>query len=367
MTALRIALVPGNGIGPEITASAQRVMEATGRGIEWIRVPVGDEAVAATGHPLPPESVRALRALGVVLKGPLIVEKGKGRLVCRQEDGSEQVYPSLNNALRRELGLFVNPRPIRGWGTISGRWADLDIVIMREVTEDVYAGLERVVDAGRAEAVKLTTRAAALRVARYSFEFARRHGRRRVTCVHKANVLGLTDGLFLACCREVASAYPEIEFDDCMVDAAAYALARSPRRFDVMVMSNQYGDILSDLAAGLVGSLGLAPGANIGEHGAMFEASHGAAPDIAGRGIANPVALILSGALLLRHVGATREADWVEQATRQVLLAGASLTPDLGGGAGTEELTRAICARVRLLALTGSRGAPSTLAAGAIP
>lgn len=347
MNSLRVAVVPGNGIGPEITAAARQVLEATGLRFDWEPVAIGEEAMARHGHPLPPESVRRLREIGLVLKGPLIVEKLRGRIVCPQSDGSEQVYPSLNNALRRELRLFVNPRPIRGLGPISGRWADLDLVIMREVTEDVYAGLERQVDEGRAEAIKLTTRAAALRVARYSFEFARRNRRRRVTCVHKANVLGLTDGLFLRCCREVALEYPEIECDDCMVDAAAYALAKTPGRFDVIVTSNQYGDILSDLAAGLVGSLGLAPGANIGEAGAMFEASHGAAPDIAGRGVANPIALILSGALLLRHVGARAEAERVETAVREVVTAGEVLTPDLGGRAGTAELTAALCACVR--------------------
>jgi Isocitrate/isopropylmalate dehydrogenase len=344
---LRIAVVAGNGIGPEITAATQRVLEATGLSFDWVPVAVGDEAVALHGHPLPQESVRRLHEIGVVLKGPLIVEKLKGRIICRHADGTEHVYPSLNNALRRELRLFVNPRPLRGMGTLSSRWADLDIVIMREVTEDVYAGLERTVDEDRSEAIKLTTRSAALRVARYSFEFARKNGRRRVTCAHKANVLGLTDGLFLNCCREVAAEFPDIVFDDCMIDATAYALVKTPQRFDVIVTSNQYGDILSDLGAGLVGSLGLAPGANIGEAGAMFEASHGAAPDIAGKGIANPIALILSGALLLRHVGAVRQAEIVETAVRATVIDGKTLTPDLGGRATTEALTGEICARVR--------------------
>jgi isocitrate dehydrogenase (NAD+) len=343
---MRVAVVEGNGIGPEITAATQRVLQATGLVFDWMPVLVGEGALARHGHPLPQESVRMMQEIGLVLKGPLIVEKLKGRVVCRHDDGSEHVYPSLNNALRRELRLFVNPRPLRGMGACSGRWADLDIVIMREVTEDVYAGLERAVGEDRAEAIKLTTRAAAQRVARYSFEFARRNGRKRVTCAHKANVLGLTDGLFLRCCREVALEYPEVVFDDCMIDAAAYALVKTPERFDVIVTSNQYGDILSDLGAGLVGSLGLAPGANIGEAGAMFEASHGAAPDIAGRGIANPIALILSGALLLRHVGALEEAKRVEGAVRAVVIDGRTLTPDLGGSATTEEITDAICAQI---------------------
>lgn len=347
MSALRVAVIAGNGIGPEITAATQRVLEATGMSFEWIPVAVGEEAMASHRHPLPQESVRRLQEIGVALKGPLIVENLKGRVVCTHADGSEHVYPSLNNALRRELKLFVNPRPLRGMGALSGRWAELDLVIMREVTEDVYAGLERTVNEDRAEAIKLTTRTAARRVARYSFEFARKNGRRRVTCAHKANVLGLTDGMFLASCREVAREYPDVAFDDCMIDATAYALVKTPGRFDVIVTSNQYGDILSDLGAGLVGSLGLAPGANIGEAGAMFEASHGAAPDIAGKGIANPIALILSGAILLRHVGAAREAECVETAVRRVVGVGTTLTPDLGGAASTEQLTAAICAEVR--------------------
>lgn len=344
MNALRVAVVEGNGIGPEISAAARSVLEATGIVFDWQPVAVGPGAIARYGHPLPPESVGALRAAGLVLKGPLIVEKLQGRLVCTHADGSEHVYPSLNNALRRELGLFMNPRPLRGMGPRSGRWADLDLVIMREVTEDVYAGLERAIDDERAEAIKLTTRSASLRAARYSFEYARRNGRRRVTCVHKANVLGLTDGLFLRCVREVAEQYPDIACDDCMVDAAAYGLVKTPERFDVIVTSNQYGDILSDLGAGLVGSLGLAPGANIGDDCAMAEASHGAAPDLAGRGVANPVALILSGALLLRHAGRMAEAARVEAAVRAVVIAGRTLTPDLGGRATTAEVAAAIVA-----------------------
>lgn len=363
MNPLRVAVIAGNGIGPEITAATQRVLEATGLAFEWVPVSVGAEALARHGHPLPPSSVRQLREIGLALKGPLIVEKLEGRIVCVHDDGSEHVYPSLNNALRRELRLFVNPRPVRGMGAISGRWADLDIVIMREVTEDVYAGHERTVDDERAEAIKLTTRTASLRVARYSFEFARKNGRRRVTCAHKANVLGLTDGLFLRCCREIAAEHPDIAFDDCMIDATAYALVKTPGRFDVIVTSNQYGDILSDLAAGLAGSLGLAPGANIGECGAMFEASHGAAPDIAGKGIANPIALILSGALLLRHAGAVADAQRIEAAVRAVVVEGKTLTPDLGGRATTEELTAAICAKVHGIA--GVRRATATVAGGA--
>lgn len=345
---MRIGILKGNGIGPEIMAATQQVLEATGRAFTWVEIPIAEEAVARHGHPLPPETVAALREVRVALKGPLIVDKMQGRITCAHADGSEHTYPSLNNAIRRELALFVNPRPLLGMGpaAVSPRHAALDLVIMREITEDVYIGWEHQIGDDAAQAIKLTTRTAARRVARFSFEFARSNGRRRVTCVHKANVLNFTDGLFLRCCREVAGEFPQIAFDDCMVDAACYNLVKAPEKFDVIVTSNQYGDILSDLGAGLIGSLGLAPGANIGPEVAVFEASHGAAPDIAGKGIANPIALILSGALLLRHVGLAAEAGRVERAVRAVVQEGGSLTPDLGGRAGTVELTREICRRL---------------------
>jgi len=344
---MHIGILKGNGIGPEITAATQRVLTATGRSFTWVDIPIANEAVALHGHPLPQETVEALKAVRVTLKGPLIVDKLQGRLTCVHRDGSEHTYPSLNNAIRRELALFVNPRPILGMGALSGRHASLDMVIMREITEDIYIGWEHQIGDYAAEAIKLTTRAASERVARYSFEFARQNGRKRVTCVHKANVLNYTDGLFLRCCREVAAQFPDIAFDDCMIDAACYHVVKNPTRFDVVVTSNQYGDIFSDLGAGLIGSLGLAPGANIGPEAAVFEASHGAAPDIAGRGIANPIALILSGALLLRHVGLPTEAARVEHAAREVVLAGEVLTPDLGGSATTDQVADAICARLR--------------------
>ncbi len=341
---MKIGVIEGNGIGPEISEATRNVLDATGVGIEWVPIPVAGAALAKDGHPLPPESVRVLKEVGVTLKAPLIVEKLAGRITCVQPDGTEQIYPSLNNALRRELGLFVNPRPIRGFPLISGRYASLDMVIMREITEDVYFGQEHRIGDVAAEAIKLITRSASERVARFAFEFARAQRRRRVTILHKANVLNYTDGLFLRCAREVAAGYPDIACDDLMIDAACYAVVRTPERFDVVLAPNQYGDIFSDLGAGLIGSLGLAPGANIGEHAATFEASHGAAPDIAGKGIANPLALVLSGALLLRHVGHIAEATSVEEGVRAVLDEGAVLTPDLGGRATTRELAEAVVA-----------------------
>jgi isocitrate dehydrogenase (NAD+) len=252
-------------------------------------------------------------------------------------------YPSINNALRRELGAFANLRPVRGWPGVSGPYEPLDLLIVREVTEDLYIGLERQTSPDTAEAVKRISRPASRRVARFACDYAVHQGRSKVTAVHKANVLHLTDGLFLDAVRSVAAEYPTLRFNDQMVDAACYHLIKSPALFDVLVLPNQYGDIVSDVAAALVGSLGLAPGANIGPEAAMFEAAHGAAPDIAGRGIANPVGLVLSGALLLDHLGEAAAAERVRRAVAAALAEPRWHTPDLGGQASTTNLTRAIC------------------------
>jgi isocitrate dehydrogenase (NAD+) len=346
---MKIGVLKGNGIGPEITEATVTVLSSTGLPLEWVYIPIAGEAIEKYGHPLPPETVQAIRELKYAIKAPLLVNKGEGRLSCVQPDGSEITYPSLNNAIRRELSLFVNPRPIRGIPGISGCYANLDVVVMREVTEDVYIGWEHRIGKTAATAIKLTTHEAAIRVARFSFDYARKNKRKKVSCLHKANVLNYTDGLFLDCCREVAKDYPDVDFDDFMIDSACYTIVRHPEKFDVMVTANQYGDIISDLGGGLVGSLGLAPGANIGVDVAVFEAAHGAAPDIAGKGIANPVALILSGALMLEHIGQTREARAVIEATRSVLGQGKVLTPDLGGNATTMKVADEISERVRTL------------------
>jgi isocitrate dehydrogenase (NAD+) len=328
---MKIGVIKGNGIGPEITEATLLVLEATGLPFEWVPVIIGDEAIDECGHPLPQESVKRLKELKVSIKGPFIVNKLEGRLRCVHDDGTEYVYPSLNNAIRRELNLFVCPRPIRGVPNISGKYETLNVVVMREITEDVYSGIEHIIGNYAAECVKLTTREAAVRVAEFSFDYARKNGRKKVTCVHKANAISITDGLFLTCFREVAERNKDIDSDDCMVDAAAFHLITHPGNFDVITTSNQYGDILSDVCAGLAGSMGLAPGGNIGKDYAVFEASHGAAPDIAGKGIANPVALILSGAFMLRHLGYKEQAALVEDAARSVLSEAKNLTPDLGG------------------------------------
>jgi isocitrate dehydrogenase (NAD+) len=344
---MKIGVIKGNGIGPEITEATITVLEATGLPFEWVPVIIGDEAIEAYGHPLPQESVKLLKELRVAIKGPFIVEKMKGRLRCVHDDGSEYVYPSLNNAIRRELNLFVCPRPIRGIPNLSGRHEDMNVVVMREITEDVYAGIEHSIGNYAAECIKLTTRDAAIRIAEYSFDYARKNGRKKVTCVHKANAISISDGLFLKCFNEVAARNRDIESDDCMVDAAAFQIIKHPTYFDVISTSNQYGDILSDVCAGLAGSMGLAPGGNIGNEAAVFEASHGAAPDIAGKGIANPTALILSGAFMLRHLGHQDQAAKIENSVRSVLSERKILTPDLGGNASCADFTKAVSDKIK--------------------
>lgn len=231
---MRIGVLKGNGIGPEITEATITVLNSTGLPLEWVYIPIAEEAIAKYGHPLPQETVQAIRESKFVIKAPLLVNKGEGRLTCVHPDGGEMTYPSLNNAIRRELSLFVNPRPIRGIPGVSGRYTDLDVVVMREITEDVYIGWEHRIGNTAATAIKLTTREAAIRVARFSFDYARKNGRKKVSCLHKANVLNYTDGLFLNCCREVAKDYPDIAFDDFMIDAACYTIVKQPEKFDVL-------------------------------------------------------------------------------------------------------------------------------------
>jgi len=337
-----VVVIPGDGIGPEITEATIRVLEATGVTYTWRETLAGEAARVRHGHPLPEETLTAIRNVGVALKGPLLAPKQTGRITIRQADGSEVTYPSVNNALRRELEVFANVRPVKSFAGVRSPFPRLDVVIMREVTEDTYIGWEEMKGPDEAWAIKRITRRASERIFRYAFAYARRNGRAKVTAGHKANVLNLTDGLFLQCGRDVAAAYPDMIFDDCMVDALCLRLVTQPELVDVLVLPNQYGDILSDLCGGIAGSLGLAPGANVGDAVSFFEASHGAAPDIAGRGIANPIALILSGAMLLDHLGEMNAAARVRAAAASVLQEGRWLTPDLGGVANTAELTRAV-------------------------
>lgn len=327
----RIVLIPGDGIGPEVAAATQRVVEATGLSIEWEEHLAGQAALDAVGSPLPADTLEAVNRASATLKGPTATPSGTG-------------FRSVNVELRQKLHLFANYRPARSLPGVPSRYENVDLITVRENTEGLYSGLEHEVVPGVVESLRVVTEQASERIARFAFETARRQGRKRVTCVHKANILKLSDGLFLRTCRRVAEQFPEIEFNDTIIDAAAMKLVINPHSFDVMVMENLFGDIVSDLTAGLVGGLGLAPSANVGEGVAVFEAVHGSAPDIAGKGIANPTALVLSAVLMLRYIGERAAADRVENAVRAVFAAGQTRTGDLGGSATTNEFIDAVLA-----------------------
>ena len=331
--AYSITLIPGDGIGPEVTAAARQVLDASGVDFTWTEAAAGVAALEALGEPLPEATVEAVRNADATLKGPTTTPSGVG-------------FRSINVALRQKLVLYANFRPARSLPGIKTRYEDVDLIVVRENTEGLYSGLEHVVVPGVVESLRIISAVASERIAKFAFETARRQDRKRVTCVHKANILKLSDGLFLDSCRKIAADFPDIEFDDCIVDAAAMKLVSNPHQFDVMVMENLFGDILSDLTSGLVGGLGVTPSANIGEGMAVFEAVHGSAPDIAGKGIANPTAIILSGVLMLRYLGEKEAADRVEEAVRSVLAAGKALTGDLGGKATTQQYTDAVLAAI---------------------
>lgn len=328
-----LVLIPGDGIGPEVTTAARQVIEATGLSIEWQIEHAGQSAIERSGEPLPPETLDAVRKAKATLKGPTATQSGVG-------------HRSVNVELRQKLELYANYRPARSMAGIRSRYENVDLIVVRENTEGLYSGLEHEVVPGVVESLRIITEKASARIARFAFDTARRQGRKRVTCVHKANILKLSDGLFLDTCRRVATEYADIAFDDCIVDAAAMKLVLNPHSFDVLVMENLFGDILSDLASGLVGGLGVTPSANVGDEAAVFEAVHGTAPDIAGKGLANPTAVILSGVLMLRYLGERDAADRVENAVRQVIAAGKLTTGDLGGKASTEQYTDAILANL---------------------
>ena len=329
-----VTLIPGDGIGPEISAAARDVLEATGVGFTWDEQTAGEATLATDGSALPDRVVESIRRTRVALKGPITTPVGTG-------------FRSVNVALRQALMLYANVRPARTIRGVASRYEDVDLVIVRENTEDLYAGIERVVSDDEVESIKVITRGASERIARYAFEYAVANGRGTVTAVHKANIMKLTDGLFLDSCRHVAQAYEgRIAFQDRIVDNMCMQLVQKPETYDVLVAPNLYGDIISDLAAGLVGGLGIAPGANIGEEAAVFEAVHGSAPKYAGQDRANPTALILSGALLLRHIGEIAAGSAIEEAVREVIGEGEVVTADLGGSAGTRAFGEAVAARV---------------------
>ncbi len=305
-----VTLIPGDGIGPELADATVHVLEATGIGFEWDVQTAGEATIASEGTPLPDRVIDSIRRTGVAIKGPITTPVGSG-------------FRSVNVGLRQALELYANVRPARTMKGVPTRYDNVDLIIVRENTEDLYAGIEHRVGPDAAESIKIITRAASQRIARYAFEYAVRNGRRKVTAVHKANIMKLSDGLFLESCQQIAAEYEgRVAFEDRIVDNMCMQLVQKPELYDVLVLPNLYGDIVSDLAAGLVGGLGVAPGANIGDHAAVFEPVHGSAPKYAGQNKANPTALILSGALMLRHLGETQAADRVESAVRDVIAEG---------------------------------------------
>lgn len=325
----KITLMPGDGIGPEVTGAASTVMEAAGVEIEWEPFVVGAEALSRYGDPLPQNLIDSIKRNKVALKGPVTTPVGTG-------------FVSSNVRLRKALDLYANLRPIKSLKGVKTRYEDVDLIVVRENTEDLYSGLEHEVVPGVVESLKIITDRASRRIARFAFEYARREGRKKVTAIHKANIMKMSDGLFLNCFREVSEDFPEIEANDLIVDNACMQLVIDPNQFDVLLLENLYGDIISDLGAGLVGGLGVVPGANIGSEIAVFEAVHGSAPSIAGRGVANPTALIQSSVLMLRHIGEREAADKIQTALEKVLAEGNVSTRDLGGHASTMEFTEAI-------------------------
>jgi isocitrate dehydrogenase (NAD+) len=324
-----ITLIEGDGIGPEVTGAVAGILEAAGLDVNWEPHLAGVRALEAHGDPLPAPLLDSIRRTKVALKGPVTTPVGGG-------------FSSVNVGLRKALDLFANLRPVWSIPSIPARYEGVDLVIVRENTEDLYSGLEHEVVPGVVESLKIITADASTRIARFAFDYARRHGRRRVTAVHKANIMKLGDGLFLRSVKAVAEGYPDITCDDRIVDAACMQLVMNPARFDVLLLPNLYGDIVSDLCAGLVGGLGVVPGANLGTDIGVFEAVHGSAPDIAGQNVANPTALLLSAVLMLRHIGEPAIADRVTSALGAVLTAGRVRTRDLGGTATTTEFAAAI-------------------------
>ncbi|HEV8395229.1 MAG TPA: isocitrate/isopropylmalate dehydrogenase family protein [Vicinamibacterales bacterium] len=328
-----ITLIAGDGIGPEVTGAVVTILETAGLQANWDAHLAGVLALERHGETLPQALLDSIRRTKVALKGPVTTPVGGG-------------FTSVNVGLRKALELFANLRPVWNIAGVPSRYTGVDLIIVRENTEDLYAGLEHEVVPGVVESLKIITAEASTRIARFAFEHARRHGRRRVTAIHKANIMKLGDGLFLRSVRDVAAQYPDITSDDRIVDNACMQLVVNPSQFDVLLLPNLYGDIVSDLCAGLVGGLGVVPGANLGTEIGVFEAVHGSAPDIAGKGVANPTALLLSALLMLRHIGEGAIADRISRALGLVLGDDQIRTRDLGGSANTAEFTHAVCRRL---------------------
>jgi len=328
-----VTLIPGDGTGPELAQALETVIAATGVPIEWERRDAGVDVMEEYGTPLPEQVLESVRRNKVAIKGPITTPVGSG-------------FRSVNVALRKELDLYACLRPAESLKGVRSRYEDIDLVIVRENTEDLYAGIEHMVGADAAESIKIITRKGSERIVRFAFEYARTHDRRKVTAVHKANIMKCTDGLFLAVAREVAERYADIEFEDRIVDNMCMQLVQKPELYDVLVLPNLYGDIVSDLCAGLIGGLGVAPGANIGESAAVFEPVHGSAPKYTGQNKVNPTALLLSGVLMLDHLGETEAAKRMRAAIAAVIAEGKDVTYDLGGAAGTQQMAAAIARRL---------------------
>ena len=329
----RITLIPGDGIGPEVAAAVVRIIEASGGEIEWEKHIAGQEALDKFGKTLPDELIESIQRNKVGLKGPITTPVGKG-------------FTSVNVGLRKALDLYANLRPVRALPNVPCRNPNLDLVVVRENTESLYSGLEHEIIPGVVESLKIITEKASTRIARFAFTYARSEGRKKITAVHKANIMKLSDGLFLRCFEEVGKLYPETERQSMIVDNTSMQLVMRPEQFDILLCENLYGDIVSDLCAGLIGGLGLVPGANIGEKGAVFEAVHGSAPDIAGQGIANPTALLQSAILMLNYIEERQAAEKIETALLKVFADGKVRTRDIGGTAKTAEFADAIIQKI---------------------
>jgi isocitrate dehydrogenase (NAD+) len=326
---MQLVVIPGDGIGPEVTAATLEIIAAAGVKIDWIYAEAGPEAAAKFGDPLPEQTLDLIRKHRVALKGPVTTPVGKG-------------YRSVNVRMRQGLDLYASVRPVKNLPGVKTPFSNVDLVVMRENTEGLYAGMEHVVVPGVVESLRIITKEASENIVRYAFEYARYEGRRKVTACHKAEVLKISDGLFLESARRVAGEYPFIEYEERRIDNLCMELALHPERFDVLVMENLFGDVISDLCAGLVGGLGVVPGANIGKKYAVFEAVHGSAPDIAGKGLANPIALLRSAAMMLEHIGERGAARKIESAVVTTLKNGIGVTKDLGGTGNTRTITETI-------------------------
>src|SRR5690348_15205418 len=330
-----IVLIPGDGIGPEVTAATKRVLEAAGLQVEWVELPAGANAIEqGYDNVLPERTLAAIKAHKIAIKGPVTTPVGKG-------------FKSVNVQLRQKLNLYAAVRPVRSLEGVKTRFENVDMVIVRENTEGLYSGIENEVVPGVVTSLKVASLAACTRIARYAFRYATRRHRKRITVFHKANIMKLSDGLFLDCARKIhEEEYPNIEYDEVIIDAGCMKLVQDPTKMDVLLMENLYGDLVSDLCAGLVGGLGVVPGSNIGDDAAVFEAVHGSAPDIAGKGIANPLAIIMSGVMMCNHIHEEAVATRVKKAYDAVLSEGTTLTRDLGGTASTEQFADAIIAKL---------------------